>query len=477
MEESEAPATIRWHQGSPFQGLQAFDLEHAPVFYGRTRAIGEIKQALVDQEAKGCAFLLVFGMSGCGKSSLLRAGVLATLIRPGVVEGVGLWRWAIFRPSDTPQNLCQGLAAALFADKALPELAASGVAVADLGRMLAEAPQHALMPINMALHSAADEAARERQLTKSPEPRLLVLIDQLEEMFTLEKVDVGARQQFVAALAALARSGTVWVLASMRSDFYPRCAELPQLVALKESRGQYDLVPPSFDEIGQMISYPSRPPACGSRSIRRPASVWTLFCTKRPLAIARLCRCCRSCCAKLYEERTEDGCLTFAAYKSLKGLGGALARKAEDIFASLPAAAQSDMRPACCATGDRRTRNRHRGRSGRVAGSTGKLGRPPGFGRGLHRRTVAGHRSRPGRPTGRSRCSQSTVEPLAAPSMAGCATTAPTCEFATVLPTTPHAGTSKPRCRLAAAIRQAARRRRRTRTRRFSAHIAGASLH
>ncbi len=256
-EASETAAAVLWHQGSPFQGLQAFDLEHAPVFYGRTRAIAEIKQALVDQEAKGCAFLLVFGMSGCGKSSLLRAGVLATLIRPGVVEGIGLWRWTVFRPSDSPQNLCQGLAAALFAEKALPELAASGVAVADLGRMLAEAPRHALMPINMALRRAAEETARERNLTKPPESRLLVLIDQLEEMFTLEQVDVASRQQFVAALAALAHSGTVWVLATMRSDFYPRCAELPELVALKEFQGQYDLVPPSFDEIGQMITYPS----------------------------------------------------------------------------------------------------------------------------------------------------------------------------------------------------------------------------
>ena len=81
---------ILWHKGSPFRGLEAFDVEHAPVFFGRTRAIGETKDALVSRAANGCAFLLVFGMSGSGKSSLVRAGLLPTLTQPGVVEGIGL---------------------------------------------------------------------------------------------------------------------------------------------------------------------------------------------------------------------------------------------------------------------------------------------------------------------------------------------------------------------------------------------------
>ena len=41
----------------------------------------------------------------------------------------------------------------------------------------------------------------------------------------------------------------------MRSDSDLRCSEVPKLAALKED-GQHDLVPPNFDEIGQMISYP-----------------------------------------------------------------------------------------------------------------------------------------------------------------------------------------------------------------------------
>ena len=64
-------APVVWHKGSPFRGLEVFDVEHAPVFFGRTKAIGELKDRLVRQAAQGKAFVLVFGPSGCGKSSLV----------------------------------------------------------------------------------------------------------------------------------------------------------------------------------------------------------------------------------------------------------------------------------------------------------------------------------------------------------------------------------------------------------------------
>src|SRR4029079_7424809 len=104
---------------------------------------------------------------------------------------------------------------------------------------------------------AADVAVAEG-LTEPPPARLCVLVDQFEEIFTLGSVDARAREGFVAALTALARSGAVWVIATMRSDFYPLCADLPPLAALKEGGGQYDVLPPSFAEIGHMIRCPAR---------------------------------------------------------------------------------------------------------------------------------------------------------------------------------------------------------------------------
>ncbi len=99
-----------WHH-TPFRGLEVFDFEHAPIFFGRTRAIGAIREALVQQAApRPGSFVLVFGMSGVGKSSLVRAGVLPTITQPGVIEGVGLWRLCVFRPSGANGDFCYGLA-------------------------------------------------------------------------------------------------------------------------------------------------------------------------------------------------------------------------------------------------------------------------------------------------------------------------------------------------------------------------------
>jgi hypothetical protein len=72
----------RW-KSSPFRGLNVFDFEHAPIFRGRTRAIGEVLEALEGQVRAQRPFVLVVGASGSGKSSLVRAGVLPLLNATG----------------------------------------------------------------------------------------------------------------------------------------------------------------------------------------------------------------------------------------------------------------------------------------------------------------------------------------------------------------------------------------------------------
>ena len=124
----DKPELISWTEGSPFRGLDVFQIQHQKIFFGRDLAIAEITQRLLDQSSKGRVFLLALGMSGCGKSSLVRAGVLPELMRPGVVKNVGCWRWTVLRPSEANGTLTEGLSSALFREKnALPELGEPGV--------------------------------------------------------------------------------------------------------------------------------------------------------------------------------------------------------------------------------------------------------------------------------------------------------------------------------------------------------------
>ena len=61
---------------SPYPGLRPFDLGEHRVFFGRSREITQIAERLRSPERSTAAILTVVGASGCGKSSLVRAGVL-----------------------------------------------------------------------------------------------------------------------------------------------------------------------------------------------------------------------------------------------------------------------------------------------------------------------------------------------------------------------------------------------------------------
>jgi hypothetical protein len=335
----EPPKAI-WTKGSPFRGLQHFDFEHSAVFCGRTEAISEILDVLRRQSNEGCAFALITGMSGVGKSSLMRAGLLPTLTTPGVIEGVGLWRRAIFRPSDSSRSLLDGLATALTKEDALPELLADGTSVEELARIMRAS--ESLPPLIRArLQIISHEVYNAENLTRPPSPRFALSIDQLEEIFTTQWVTPADRAAFVSVLSALARSGVVWVFATMRSDFYPRCGEVPELLTLK-ANGQYDLRPPSPGEISQMIRYPTR--VAGLRfdedvkfADQRLDDVLRDHAVRDPQALPLL----EFTLEELYNSRAEGGVLTYAAYQALGGLEGALAKRAEDVFTALPPAAKA----------------------------------------------------------------------------------------------------------------------------------------
>lgn len=342
--KARSDQAVKWIKGSPYRGLQSFDLEHADVFFGRSRARNELLNQMQLQIADASPFMMVLGASGTGKSSLVKAGLLPLLIAPGVIPQVAEVRWCVFKPSDGPDNLSQALLKALLTASALPELLPADESFDHLLHRVDASP-HALEAL---IYSTLAQIKQKVGYKPELSVRVLILIDQFEELFALPAISERARQEFVSLLVALISSDHTWVIGTMRSDFFAHCEALPELVALMRGNGQYHLFPPGAGEVEQMIRLPAR--AAGldfehnaegigldtvlqSAAIREPGVL--------PLLSFTL--------DQLYQRRSAEGLLTWEAYRQLGEIEGAITRRANETLNSLPEASRSEL-PTLLAT-------------------------------------------------------------------------------------------------------------------------------
>jgi hypothetical protein len=233
-----------WLKGSPFRGLENYQFQHAPIFFGRSNAIKTAVDQLVQNAEAGNPFLLVLGASGTGKSSLVQAGIVPAIITRSVIPGVGEWRRALLRPGGHPGGPFAALAAALTSDECLPELAA-GQDVASLARHLSAAAADPMYPITSALGARVKSGREDGRLASYETVKLVLVLDQFEELLTIGEFTAEQRNNFLRCVQAMLRSGDVFVIATMRSDYWHRAAEVPLLVELASGRGRLDLLRPT----------------------------------------------------------------------------------------------------------------------------------------------------------------------------------------------------------------------------------------
>jgi len=335
---------VTWPEakGSPFRGLEVFEEEHAPIFFGRNRAVDWLRARLMASAARGCGFLLVLGMSGVGKSSLIRAGLIPKLKRRGAVAGVDLWRRCIIRPDPGRDDPFEVLAEGLLATDVLPELLEGDYRtvqqLADLFRTNATGggkPQNAALPIANALRRAAETEAERRHSRRPLQARLILIVDQFEELFTYpEDMQDGFADLLAAFASDVGENAAIWVVATMRSDFYPSLQARPKLIELKERGAQFDLEPPESNDLEQIITGPAK--AAGlefeSRDRRSLAEVLEAEAAKESGALPLL----EFTLDELYKRRdTENNLLTYKAYDDLGGLAGAIGTRAEAVYNQL----------------------------------------------------------------------------------------------------------------------------------------------
>ncbi|MFK2889722.1 winged helix-turn-helix domain-containing protein [Dyella flagellata] len=317
-----------WSTGSPYVGLDAFGAEHASVFFGRDAAIRQLHAAVLAQGQTDRALVLVLGPSGCGKTSLIQAGLLPTLSRyDEKIQAVASTILDLGGIGDT--NPLTALGAALIDLEIDGKPLLEGHSADGLGMKLLQTPDAVLGALR---HFNA----------RHPQARAVLFVDRLEAIFSPTVADT-QRQQFLAILDVLARTGALIVIAACRNDFYPHIAKQPLLMEARATGGHFDLHPPSRAEIAQMIRLPAETAGLrfGIDDITR-ARLDDLLCedaANSPDALPLM----QYTLQELYLQRDKTGNLTIEAYRSLGGIEGALGRRADTTLASLPEAVRSTL--------------------------------------------------------------------------------------------------------------------------------------
>ncbi len=329
-----------WTGGSPYVGLASFDDSHSDVFFGRSRMTAELLATVRNQIDSQRRFVLLVGASGCGKTSLLRAGMLPLLQQPGGFDGTQALSVAYCDLAG-----CNG-------GDLLPHLALA------LGTWSIEsrpvfAPQRAdtlaaeLLQRPDALDATVQEAFRrhpDRSLAEHPRAHLLLIVDHAEALVAAPGIGDEERAAFATLLQRLCDCARIMVVMVTRSDFYPKLIEaVPEIAERKAGDGHIDVLTPRPGEIAQIIRMPAILAGLGfeenPQTLARLDDVLRDAATQHPDALPLLQHTLQA----LYERRDENGTLTFAAYHEIGELEGALAHRAEEVFTSLPQDAQARL--------------------------------------------------------------------------------------------------------------------------------------
>ena len=278
------------------------------------------------QDLAGCAFLLIHGSSGVGKSSLARAGLLADLEETAGADD--RWRSAIVLPSRGKGAPLAALAAAVTA--ALPDLPVDASA---LRLRMRDDPTGAADAI----------AASLTQQGAAGRLRLALLVDQLEELllWAREAASPDAareRDAFAATLARLARTRLVWVIATLRSDLITLLEDSPVLSDLARNERLYRLGRPRAGALNEIIRAPAA--LAGIRFVGNDkddlplADVLTDAARRQQDCLPLL----QFTLQLLYDDdAAEPGTISYARYESIGGLEDAIGTWADRTVMALDA--------------------------------------------------------------------------------------------------------------------------------------------
>ena len=316
----------RRDSGCPYRGLLPFDQEHAGVFFGRQQLTAELIAKLAGR-LTGPSMVVVSGASGAGKSSLLHAGLLPALTAGLELEGSDGWPRVVMTPTGDPlTELASRLAALSHGDAATAR------------NRLAADPDRAQLVVGQAITDGAGQPGR-----------LLLVVDQFEEVFTLApgRGD-GGQQAFIAAVCAVASQPfgprgepAATVIIAVRGDFWARCAAHAGLARLMQD-GMFVVGPMTGPELREAITGPAA--AAGLRLDADLADTVLADLRTAGQDEAEGVLPLLSQAMMLTWQRRDGNCLTVPGYHETGGVARSVEFGAEAVYQALPDAGQQAAR-------------------------------------------------------------------------------------------------------------------------------------
>src|SRR4051794_22797060 len=297
---SAMPVALTW-TGSPYPGLRSFKTEEGLIFFGRGREVDALIARLRDPAQR---FLAVVGASGTGKSSLVHAGLLPRL-KDGAIAGSQHWRVVTCTPGALGDNPFLALAIGL-ADMLPAQVQKSPIEIATaLGKSPKCISDYAVEPTDGVV---------------------VLFVDQLEELFTHAAAPY--REPFGALLAHAACQSHLRVIATLRADFLPQGAALPDLAPLLQA-GTFVLAPPGPAALADMIRKPAE--RAGLVLEDGLADEILKDAGTDPGALPLMAFCLE----ELYRQTALNHRLTVDAYNALGRLRSAISRRAAALLQEL----------------------------------------------------------------------------------------------------------------------------------------------
>ncbi|MGH9251228.1 MAG: BTAD domain-containing putative transcriptional regulator, partial [Acidimicrobiales bacterium] len=280
----------------PWPGLVAYGVADAARFAGRERLVAELLTRMASAR-----LVALVGGSGTGKSSLLHAGLLASL-QAGALPGSESWVPLVMRPGARPMR----------------EVVREALRGAERDR---------------------DHVAEllERVVFDEPEEsRVLLVVDQFEEVWTA-CADAAERESFLDALAEVVGSTSrCTVVLSVRADHVAGIAHQPGL-AQALADGTVLVGSPTAAELRRAVEHPAR--LAGLQLEVGLADALVDDAGNEPGSLPLL----STALTELWDHR--DGRrLTLEAYVNSGGLRGAVARIADGAYGELDEADRAAAR-------------------------------------------------------------------------------------------------------------------------------------